>query len=168
MLIWEYCLNPFSHTFFNDTKLKQTGVLGITAILALASVATIPGFIGEANAEFIRINDAVPDVVVDVELSVIQLSEPREVNVTSENIRKDYVTIRSDLDTETFAVVYRIQNDGTTDVRKVTLSVQSDTETVKGEFSVNLDKPKFSTIKVLVKAADLTSINAEITGYQIA
>ena len=151
-----------------NTKLKQTGVLGITAILLLASVATIPGFIGEANAEFIRINDAVPDEPeLDVELSAIQLSEPREVNVNPENIRKDYVTIRSDQDTETFAVVYRIQNDGTTDVRKVTLSVQSDTETVEGEFRVNLDKPKFSTIQVLVKAADPTSINAEITGFQI-
>jgi len=112
---------------------------------------------------------AVPDEAeLDVELSAIQLSEPKEVSVTSENIRKDYVTIRSDSDTETFAVVYRIQNDGTTDVRKVTLSVQSDTETVEGEFTVNLDKPKFSTIKVLVKAVDLSSINAEITGYQIA
>lgn len=152
-----------------NTKLKQTGVLGITAILALASVATIPGFIGEANAEFIRVNDAVPDEAeIDVELSAKQLSEPREVNVNPENNRKDYVTIRSDLDTETFAVVYRIQNDGTTDVRKVTLSVQSDTETVDGEFTVNLDKPKFSTIKVLVKAVDPTSINAEITGYQIS
>ena len=152
-----------------NTKLKQTGVLGITAILLLASVATIPGFIGEANAEFIRVNDAVPDEPeVDVELSAIQLSEPREVNVNPENNRKDYVTIRSDPDTETFAVVYRIQNDGTTDVRKVTLSVQSDTETVEGEFFVNLDKPKFSTIKVLIKAADQSSINAVITGYQIS
>ena len=152
-----------------NTKLKQTGVLGITAILVMASVATIPGFIGEANAEFIRINDAVPDEPeADVELSAIHLSEPLEVNVNPENNRKDYVTIRSDPDTETFAVVYRIQNDGTTYVRKVTLSVQSDTETVEGEFTVNLDKPKFSTIQVLVKAADPTSINAEITGYTIA
>ena len=152
-----------------NTKLKQTGVMGIIAILALASVATIPGFIGEANAEFVRINDAVPDEPeLDVELSAIQLSEPREVNVNPENNRKDYVTIRSDPDTETFAVVYRIQNDGTTDVRKVTLSVQSDTETVEGEFRVNLEKPKFSTIQVLVIAADPTSINAVITGYQIS
>jgi len=152
-----------------NTKLKQTGVLGITAILLLASVATIPGFIGEANAEFIRVNDAVPDEPeIDVELSAIQLSEPREVNVNPENNRKDYVTIRSDPDTETFAVVYRIQNDGTTDVRKVTLSVQSDTETVEGEFFVNLDKPKFSTIQVLITAADPASINAVITGYQIS
>ena len=152
-----------------NTKLKQTGVLGITALLMLASIATIPGFIGEANAEFIRVNDAVPDEPeVDVELSAIQLSEPREVNVTPENNRKDYVTIRSDSDTETFAVVYRIQNDGTTDVRKVTLSVQSDTETVEGEFFVNLDKPKFSTIQVLITAADPASINAVITGYQIS
>jgi len=152
-----------------NTKLKQTGVLGITALLMLASIATIPGFIGEANAEFIRVNDAVPDEPeLDVELSAIQLSEPREVNVNPENNRKDYVTIRSDPDTETFAVVYRIQNDGTTDVRKVTLSVQSDTETVEGEFFVNLDKPKFSTIQVLVKAADQSSINAVITGYQIS
>jgi len=152
-----------------NTKLKQTGVLGITAILALASVATIPGIIGEANAEFIRINDAVPDEAeLDVELSAKQLSEPREVNVTTASQTRDFVIIQDDSDTETFAVVYRIQNDGTTDVRNVTLSVQSDTETVEGEFSVNLDKPKFSTIKVLVKAVDPTSINAQITGYQIA
>ena len=152
-----------------NTKLKQTGVFGIAAILALASVAAIPGFIDEANAEFVREKYVVlPEAEIDVELSAIQLSEPREVNVNPENNRKDYVTIRSDPDTETFAVVYRIQNDGTTDVRKVTLSVQSDTETVEGEFTVNLDKPKFSTIQVLVKAADPTSINAEITGYQIA
>ena len=152
-----------------NTKLKQTGLIGVSLTLTLAMLVMVPGFIGEANAEFIRINDAVPDEPeLDVELSAIQLSEPREVNVNPENNRKDYVTIRSDPDTETFAVVYRIQNDGTTDVRKVTLSVQSDTETVEGEFRVNLDKPKFSTIQVLVKAADPTSINAEITGYQIA
>ena len=152
-----------------NTKLKQTGVLGITALLMLASIATIPGFIGEANAEFIRVNDAVPDEAeLDVELSAIQLSEPREVNVNPENNRKDYVTIRSDPDTETFAVVYRIQNDGTTDVRKVTVSVQSDTETIEGEFFVNLDKPKFSTIQVLITAADPASNNAVITGYQIS
>ena len=152
-----------------NTKLKQTGLIGVSLTLTLAMLVMVPGFIGEANAEFIRINDAVPDEPeLDVELSAIQLSEPREVNVNPENNRKDYVTIRSDPDTETFAVVYRIQNDGTTDVRKVTLSVQSDTETVEGEFRVNLDKPKFSTIQVLVKAADPTSINAEITGYKIA
>ena len=152
-----------------NTKLKQTGLIGVSLTLTLAMLVMVPGFIGEANAEFIRINDAVPDEPeLDVELSAIQLSEPREVNVNPENNRKDYVTIRSDPDTETFAVVYRIQNDGTTDVRKVTLSVQSDTETVEGEFTVNLDKPKFSTIQVLVKAADPTSINAVITGYKIA
>ena len=152
-----------------NTKLKQTGLIGVSLTLTLAMLVMVPGFIGEANAEFIRINDAVPDEPeLDVELSAIQLSEPREVNVNPENNRKDYVTIRSDPDTETFAVVYRIQNDGTTDVRKVTLSVQSDTETVEGEFRVNLDKPKFSTIQVLVIAADPTSINAVITGYQIS
>ncbi|MCH9041653.1 MAG: hypothetical protein IIB80_05810 [Thaumarchaeota archaeon] len=152
-----------------NTKLKQTGLIGVSLTLTLAMLVMVPGFIGEANAEFIRINDAVPDEPeLDVELSAIQLSEPREVNVNPENNRKDYVTIRSDPDTETFAVVYRIQNDGTTDVRKVTLSVQSDTETVEGEFTVNLDKPKFSTIQVLVIAADPTSINAVITGYQIS
>ena len=152
-----------------NTKLKQTGLIGVSLTLTLAMLVMVPGFIGEANAEFIRINDAVPDEPeLDVELSAIQLSEPREVNVNPENNRKDYVTIRSDPDTETFAVVYRIQNDGTTDVRKVTLSVQSDTETVEGEFRVNLDKPKFSTIQVLVIAADPTSINVEIIGYQIA
>ena len=152
-----------------NTKLKKTGLIGVSLTLTLAMLVMVPGFIGEANAEFIRINDAVPDEPeLDVELSAIQLSEPREVNVNPENNRKDYVTIRSDPDTETFAVVYRIQNDGTTDVRKVTLSVQSDTETVEGEFRVNLDKPKFSTIQVLVIAADPTSINVEIIGYQIA
>ena len=152
-----------------NTKLKQTGLIGVSLTLTLAMLVMVPGFIGQAEAEFVRINNAVPDEPeVDVELSAIQLSEPREVNVNPENNRRDYVTIRSDPDTETFAVVYRIQNDGTTDVRKVTLSVQSDTETVEGEFTVNLDKPKFSTIQVLVKAADPTSINAEITGYQIA
>ena len=152
-----------------NTKLKQTGLIGVSLTLTLAMLVMVPGFIGQAEAEFVREKYVVlPEPELDVELSAIQLSEPREVNVNPENIRKDYVTIRSDPDTETFAVVYRIQNDGTTDVRKVTLSVQSDTETVEGEFRVNLDKPKFSTIQVLVKAADPTSINAEITGYQIA
>ncbi len=149
-----------------NTKLKQTGVLGITALLMLASIATIPGFIGEANAEFIRVNDAVPDEPeVDVELSVKQISE-REVDVSQEKI--NHLKIKSDSNTETFQVGFKIVNDGTTDVRKVTVSVQSDTETVESEFFVNLDKPKYSTISVLIEAADPTSINAVITGYQIA
>ena len=149
-----------------NTKLKQTGVLGITALLMLASIATIPGFIGEANAEFIRVNDAVPDEPeVDVELSVKQISE-QEVDVSQEKI--NHFKIKSDSNTETFQVGFKIVNDGTSDVRKVTVSVQSDTETVESEFFVNLDKPKFSTIKVMIEAADPTSINAVITGYQIA
>ena len=148
-----------------NTKLKQTGVMGITALLMLASIATIPGFIGEAEAEFVRVNDAVPDVPeADVDLSAIQISE-REVNVSQEKINHLKV---GDSNTETFQVGYKIVNDGTTDIRKVTVSVQSDTETIEGEFFVNLDKPKFSTIKVLIEAADPTSINAVITGYQIA
>ncbi len=149
-----------------NTKLKQTGVMGITALLMLASIATIPGFIGEANAEFIRVNDAVPDEPeVDVELSVKQISE-QEVDVSQEKI--NHFKIKSDSNTETFQVGFKIVNDGTTDVRKVTVSVQSDTETVESEFFVNLDKPKYSTIKVMIEAADPTSINAVITGYQIA
>ncbi len=152
-----------------NTKLKQTGLIGVSLTLTLAMLVMVPGFIDEAEASQVHGKKVVLlEAEPVVELSAIQLSEPREVNVTPENNRKDYVTIRSDPDTETFAVVYRIQNDGTTDVRKVTLSVQSDTETVEGEFTVNLDKPKFSTIQVLVKAADPTSINAEITGYKIA
>ena len=152
-----------------NTKLKQTGLIGVSLTLTLAMLVMVPGFIGEAEAKNFKPQYVVlPEPEVDVELSAIQLSEPREVNVNPENNRKDYVTIRSDPDTETFAVVYRIQNDGTTDVRKVTLSVQSDNETVESEFTVNLDKPKFSTIHVLVKAADSSSINAVITGYQIS
>ena len=148
-----------------NTKLKQTGVMGITALLMLASIATIPGFIGEAEAEFVRVNDAVPDEPeADVDLSAIQISE-REVNVSQEKINHLKV---GDSNTETFQVGFKIVNDGTTDVRKVTVSVQSDTETVESEFFVNLDKPKFSTIKVMIEAADPTSINAVITGYQIA
>ena len=37
-----------------NTKLKQTGVMGITALLMLASIATIPGFIGEAEAKVFK------------------------------------------------------------------------------------------------------------------
>ena len=148
-----------------NTKLKQTGVMGITALLMLASIATIPGFIGEAEAEFVRVNDAVPDEPeADVDLSAIQISE-REVNVSQEKINHLKV---GDSNTETFQVGFKIVNDGTTDVRKVTVSVQSDTETVESEFFVNLDKPKYSTITVMIEAADPTSINAVITGYQIA
>ena len=149
-----------------NTKLKQTGVMGITALLMLASIATIPGFIGEAEAKVFK-----PQYVVlaepepDVDLSVKQISE-REVDVSQEKI--NHLKIKSDSNTKTFQVGYKIVNDGTTDVRKVTVSVQSDTETVESEFFVNLDKPKFSTIKVMIEAADPTSINAVITGYQIA
>ncbi len=148
-----------------NTKLKQTGVMGITALLMLASIATIPGFIGEAEAEFVREKYVVLDEPeADVDLSAIQISE-REVNVSQEKINHLKV---GDSNTETFQVGFKIVNDGTTDVRKVTVSVQSDTETVESEFFVNLDKPKFSTIKVMIEAADPTSINAVITGYQIA
>ena len=147
-----------------NTKLKQTGVMGITALLMLASIATIPGFIGEAEAKVFK-----PQYVVlaepepDVDLSVKQISERVDV---SQKI--NHLKIKSDTNTETFQVGFKIVNDGTTDVRKVTVSVQSDTETVESEFFVNLDKPKFSTIKVMIEAADPTSINAVITGYQIA
>ena len=147
-----------------NTKLKQTGVMGITALLMLASIATIPGFIGEAEAKVFK-----PQYVVlaepepDVDLSVKQISERVDVNQ-----KINHLKIKSDTNTETFQVGFKIVNDGTTDVRKVTVSVQSDTETVESEFFVNLDKPKFSTIKVMIEAADPTSINAVITGYQIA
>ena len=148
-----------------NTKLKQTGVMGITALLMLASIATIPGFIGEAEAkpafkpQYVVLAEPEPDV----DLSVKQISERVDV---SQKI--NHLKIKSDTNTETFQVGFIILNDGTTDVRKVTVSVQSDTETVESEFFVNLDKPKFSTIKVMIEAADPTSINAVITGYQIA
>ena len=139
--------------------------MGITALLMLASIVTIPGFIGEAEAEFVREKYVVlAEPEADVDLSAIQISE-REVNVSQEKINHLKV---GDSNTETFQVGFKIVNDGTTDVRKVTVSVQSDTETVESEFFVHLDKPKFSTIKVMIEAADPTSINAVITGYQIA
>jgi len=147
-----------------NTKLKQTGVMGITSLLILASIATIPGFIGEAEAKVFKPQYVVlPEPEPDVELSVKQISERVDV---SQKI--NHLKIKSDSNTETFKVGFIIVNDGTTDVRKVTVSVQSDTETIEGEFSVNLDKPKYSTINVLIKAADPTSINAVITGYQIS
>ena len=149
-----------------NTKLKQTGLIGVSLTLTLAMLVMVPGFIGEAEAKNFKPQYVVlPEPEVDVDLSVKQISEPREVNVSPEKI--NHLKIKSDPDTKTFQVGYKIINDGTTDVRKVTVSVQSDTETIEGEFFVNLDKPKFSTIKVLVKAVDPTSINAEMIGYQI-
>ncbi len=91
-----------------NTKLKQTGVMGITALLMLASIATIPGFIGEAEAKIFKPQYVVlAEAEADVKLSVKQISE-QEVDVSQEKI--NHLKIKSDFNTDTFQYLFLAGN----------------------------------------------------------
>jgi len=67
-------------------------------------------------------------------------------------------------DAELFRVVYTIQNVGGGDVRNVAIQVSSDAEIVSALLQGFLD-PKHSTITVMIKAFDYSSITAEIVSF---
>jgi len=66
---------------------------------------------------------------------------------------------------ELFRAVYTIQNVGGGDVSNVVIVVSSDAETVSAQLQGFLD-PKHSTITVMIKAYDYSSITAEIVSFE--
>jgi len=68
-------------------------------------------------------------------------------------------------DAELFRVVYTVQNVGGGDVQNVAIIVTSDAETVSAQLQGFLD-PKHSTITVMIKAYDYSSITAEIVSFE--
>jgi len=68
-------------------------------------------------------------------------------------------------DAELFRVVYTVQNVGGGDVSNVMILVSSDAETVSAQLQGSLD-PKHSTITVMIKAYDYSSITAEIISFE--
>lgn len=68
-------------------------------------------------------------------------------------------------DAELFRVVYTIVNVGGGDVKNVAIIVTSDAETVSAQLQGSLD-PKHSTITVMIKAYDYSSITAEIVSFE--
>ena len=147
--------------------MKQvTKYIGMLAIAAMFAIATVSGSINEAEAKLVRDKHVVQaEAELDVDLSVKQIFEPRKAD-TGFKTTKGFTPASSDSDVITYKVVYRIQNDGATDVKNVIISVQSDTETVDAKLSGKLDV-KHSTITVLVKAVDSALLDAKIVGYEI-
>ena len=144
---------------------QKTKYVGLVTIVAMLAVATISGSIGSVEAKLIldkhvKLDEPEPDV----DLSLVQISEPVKSSEVSVKTTKGYVPASSDSDAITYRVVYRVQNDGTTDVKNIMISVHSDTETTVGKLSGWLDVTH-STITVLIKAVDPALINAKITGY---
>ncbi len=137
------------------------------AIVAMFALATVPGSIDEADAAREKTENAVPiELEPDVDLSLKQATEPRQSSLVPTETTKGYEPKSSDSDAVTYQVAYRIQNDGTTDVKNITISVQSDTETVEAKLSGELDV-KRSIITVFVKAIDPATIEAKIVGFEI-
>ncbi|MFQ5781877.1 MAG: hypothetical protein ACE5GR_02330 [Nitrosopumilus sp.] len=141
--------------------------IGLIAIVTMLAVTTVSGSIGNVEAKLIRDKHVVLDEQEpDVDLSLKQVTEPEQSSEVSVKTTKGYVPKRSDSDAITYRVIYRVQNDGTTDVKNVMISVHSDTETADGKLSGWLDA-RHSSITVLVKAVDPTLIDAKIVGYEV-
>lgn len=147
-----------------------TKYIGLVAMVTILAVVTVSISIDEVEAisrEGIRHDNVVlPEPEPEVDLTLQQITEPRESHEVSIKTTKGFVPKTSDSDAVTYRVVYMIQNDGTTDVKNVMISIHSDTETVEWGLSGKLD-PKHSTITILVKSVDPTSIDAKIVGYEI-
>lgn len=149
-----------------NTKLKQTGLFGVITILTLAMMALVPGFVGEADAKLVLDKHVVlPEAEIDVDLSLAQVTEPVKSREVSVKTTKGFVPTSVDSDATTYHVVYRVQNDGVTDVKNVMISVSSDVESVDEKLSGWLDV-RHSVITVLVKAMDPSSIDVKIIGFQ--
>lgn len=144
-----------------------TKYIGLVAIVAMLTVVTVTGSIGGAEAisrEGIRNDNVVlPEPEPEVDLILIQVTDPRQSHDVPVKTTKGEPTRYSD--EVTYRVLYMVQNDGSTDVKNVMISVQSDTETVEEKLSGKL-QPKHSTITVLVKAVDPSTIDAKIVGYE--
>lgn len=146
---------------------QKTKYLGMIAITAIFAIATISGGVDEADAKLVRDKHVVlPELEPDVDLSLIQMTEPVKSTEVSVKTTKGYVEKSSDSDAVTYRVIYRIQNEGTTDVKNIMISVSSDIDSAEGKLSGWLDV-KHSIVAVSVKAVDFSSINAKIVGYEI-
>ena len=146
--------------------MKQiTKYIGMFAALSLVMVALAPNYIGDAEARNSVDRDVVlPLPVPDVDLTITQVSEPQESDVTS--VQTTRYTQESS-DSVTYRVVYQITNFGETDVKNVMISVQSDTETVDAELIKSKSGRNSSLITVFVDAIDPSSISGKIVGFQV-
>ena len=146
--------------------MKQiTKYIGMFAILPLVMVALAPNYIGDAEARNSVDRDVVlPLPVPDVDLTITQVSEPQESDVTS--VQTTRYTQESS-DSVTYRVVYNVSNSGETDVKNVMISVQSDTETVDAELIKSKSGRNSSLITVFVDAIDPSSISGKIVGFQV-
>jgi len=146
--------------------MKQiTKYIGMFAALSLVMVALAPNYIGDAEARNSVDRDVVlPLPVPDVELTITQVSEPQESDVTS--VQTTRYTQESS-DSVTYRVVYIVSNSGETNVKNVMISVQSDTETVDAELIKSKSGRNSSLITVFVDAIDPSSISGKIVGFQV-
>ena len=146
--------------------MKQiTKYIGMFAILPLVMVALAPNYIVDAEARNSVDRDVVlPLPVPDVDLTITQVSEPQESDVTSVQTTR-YTQETSD--SVTYRVVYQITNFGETDVKNVMISVESDTETVDAELIKSKSGRNSSVITVFVEAIDPSSISGKIVGFQV-
>ncbi|MCH7648213.1 MAG: hypothetical protein IIA83_06375 [Thaumarchaeota archaeon] len=145
--------------------MKQiTKYIGMVAIMAMFALATVPGSIDEAAAHTKNTKVVLAEPEPDVDLRTIQISEPRPGSDESFTSARNQAN--SDSEAVSYRVVYTIQNFGTTDVQNVTISVESDTETVDATLFGNLDS-RHSILTVFVKAIDPATIEAKIVGFKI-
>ena len=146
--------------------MKQiTKYIGMFAIVAMFTLATVPGSIDEAEArENSNKKVVLSEPALDVDLRIVAALEPQQSS--DEPAIQARAQVDSDSDAVTYRVVYTIHNFGTTDVRDVTISVQSDTETVEAILSGGLDS-RHSILTAFVKAIDPAMIEAKIVGFEI-
>ena len=139
--------------------------LGLLTVLPLFLAVFSVGFIGEAEAGYnggVKVKLAEPEPVVDLTLK--QVFEPQKSKVSVKTMDGSIVQ-NSNPDATTYMVIYSVSNSGTTDVKNIMISVQSDTETVDAKLSGWLDA-EHSVITVLVQAVDPSLIEGKIVGYE--
>ncbi len=146
--------------------MKQiTKYLGMLAIVAMFALATVPGSIDEAEArENTNKKVVLSEPALDVDLRIVAALEPQQSS--DEPAIQARAQVDSDSDAVTYRVVYTIHNFGTTDVRDVIISVQSDTETVEAILQGELDS-RHSVLTAFVEAIDPAMIKAKIVGFEI-
>ncbi len=145
------------------------------AIVPLVMMAIVPDYIGEADAsnehliaiaKLKELNKA-PEMPT-AELSLVQMLEPKETRSFSVKGKtwNQFIGFVPVDNTPTYQVHYKVFNAVDSDVRDIEISVSSDTETVSGKLTGDLDMKRGNyIISVMLKAKDPASINAEITGF---
>jgi len=149
---------------------QKTKYIGMLAIIPLVMVAIVPNYIGEADASYqdfgaietLKVLNAVQEQPT-AELSLVQISEPKETNNLSvEELKRGSQS--ADNSATAYKVLYRVLNAVDSDVQNVEISVNSDTQTVSEELIGNLDS-RHSIISVVIEADDPSSISAEIVDF---